>query len=239
MEKKVIISIFSVIIASIVLGLGSWYLYKYFRRYAVLHLQKEADQKIDHELAELQALGFGPESEAIAALKARYSWQGHKQSSYAQASADRSSYAQTSRRQGYGGHGALADKSDRQALSHLLALNKKMLMSYISEGKSFKKQKVDPQSNLMKFTHDKIVRLTIAVVELERQLRDNELEMSEYEKRVHRMKEITRQSVSHYKKKLREYQRLHLASHDERLQAAQAILTTRLKHLAALEKAVI
>ena len=228
MEKKVIISIFSVIIASIVLGLGSWYLYKYFRRYAVLHLQKEADQKIDHELAELQALGFGPESEAVAALKARYSWQGHKQSSYAKATADRSSYA-----------GVTADKSDRQALSHLLALNKKMLMSYISEGKSFKKQKVDPQSNLMKFTHDKIVRLTIAVVELERQLRDNELEMSEYEKRVHRMKEITRQSVSHYKKKLREYQRLHLASHDERLQAAQAILTTRLKHLAALEKAVI
>ncbi len=214
MEKKVIISIFSVIIASIVLGLGSWYLYKYFRRYAVLHLQKEADQKIDHELAELQSLGFGPESEAVAALKARYSWQ----SSYARAS---------------------GKTPDRQALSHLLALNKKMLMSYISEGKSFKKQNVDPGSNLMKFTHDKIVRLTIAVVELERQLRDNELEMSEYEKRVRRMQEITRQSVSHYKKKLREYQRLRLASHDERLQAAQAILTTRLKHLAALEKAVI
>jgi phage-related minor tail protein len=209
MKKNLFISVFSVLICSAILGVGCWYLYKYFKRHTILQMQKDHDRMIDHEIAELQALGFDEESEAIGALKSRYS-QYH----------------------------AATKQIDRNALSDLLSLNKKMLMSYIAEGKCCKKQNIDSSSNLMKFIQDKIVRLTIAVVELERQLQENELQASEYEKRVQRMQEITRQSVQHYKKTLRDYQQMQLASHDERVKAAQSLLTTRLKHLTALHHAL-
>lgn len=212
MDRKIVISILSVVISSIILGLGTWYLYKYFRRHIIIRAQKEADGKITSEIAELRALGFDEESDAVSVLESRYS----------------------SHRRG-------AEPKENRADQHsdLLALNKKMLMSYIKEGNMFKKQGIDPKSNLMKFTYDKIVRLTIAVVELKRQLRENETQMSEYEKRVERMREITRQSINHYKKTLWDYQRKNLAATDERIKAARSILTTRLKHLAALEMAVV
>lgn len=116
-------------------------------------------------------------------------------------------------------------------LNRLLALQKKMLTSYVTEAKMLRNRGVDPNNNRMRFAYDKIVRLTIGVAELERQLKEDEQDDSEFQKRVDRMKEITSQSIAHYKKQLREYREQGLAYDDTRMKELRDMLAIRIKHL--------
>ncbi len=202
MNGKKIRYILSVVISTIVMGLIFFYLFKYFRRHMVVRAQRQLTQHIDREIIELQALGFAPESELVHALRKRKTHLLNAQ---------------------------LATESPN--LEAVLSLQKKMLMSYITEAKLLRKRAVDPKSNLMRFAYDKIVRLTIAVAELERQLKEAPDDGSEFQKRVDRMKEITRQSIAHYKKQVREHVNHGLAYDDERMQEARDMLAVRIKHL--------
>ncbi len=184
------------------MGLIFFYLFKYFRRHMVIRAQKQLTQHIDREIIELQVLGFAPESELMQALRKRKAHFLNAQSA-----------------------------TESPDLEAVLSLQKKMLMSYIREAKLLRKRDVDPKSNLMRFAYDKIVRLTIAVAELDRQLKENLDDRSEFQKRVDRMKEITRQSIAHYKKQLRNYTKRGLAYDDERIQEARDMLAVRIKHL--------
>ena len=202
MNGKKIRYILSVVISTIVMGLIFFYLFKYFRRHMVVRAQKQLTQHIDREIIELQTLGFAPESELVHVLR---------------------------KRKAYLLNGQFPTESPN--LGAVLLLQKKMLLSYITEAKLLRKRDVDPKSNLMRFAYDKIVRLTIAVAELERQLKEDHDDGSEFQKRVDRMKEITSQSIAHYKKQMREYMRKGLAYDDERLKEARDMLAVRIKHL--------
>jgi hypothetical protein len=202
MNGKKVRYILSVVISTIIMGLIFFYLFKYFRRHMVIRAQKQITQHIDRELIELQVLGFAPESELIQILRKR---KAHLLSAQ--------------------------PTTESHDIEEVLALQKKMLMSYIMEAKLLRKRDVDPKSNLMRFAYDKIVRLTIAVAELERQLNERQDDRSEFQKRVDRMKEITRQSIAHYKKQLREYMQRGLAYDDGRIQEARDMLAVRIKHL--------
>jgi hypothetical protein len=116
-------------------------------------------------------------------------------------------------------------------VKQVLSLQKKLLMSYVTEAKMLRKRGVDPSNNRMRFAYDKIVRLTIGVAELERQLKEDEQDSSEFQKRVDRMKEITSQSIAHYKKQLRDYRQQGLAYNDSRMQELRDMLAIRIKHL--------
>lgn len=203
MREKKIKYILAVIVSSTILGLGSYYLFKYFRRYMVMRAQKEAAQIVEREMVGMQALGFAPDSELIESLESYKK----KLAAYD------------------------AGFPDSVHLETLLSLNRKMLSSYVCEIRQLRKQGLAADSNLMKFAYDKVVRLTIAVAELERQLKAELADRTEFEKRVDRMREITQQSVAHYKNQLRDYLAQGVSEDDERLQHVRKILTIRVKHL--------
>ncbi len=202
MKDKKVKYILAVLLSSTIIGLGSWYLFKYFRRHMVLRAQKEHAYTIDREIVSMQSLGFAPESELVSTLANR-------------------------RNRLF----AANQPPDTLQLESLLSLNKKILMSYVHEIKILRTQGVEAGSNLMKFAYDKVVRLTISVAELERQLRAELRDYTEFQKRVDRMREITHQSVSHYKKQLRTYLTQGVSEDDERMQYVRRILTIRVKHL--------
>ncbi len=202
MKDKKIKYILAVLLSSTIIGLCSWYLFKSFRWHMALREQKEHAYTIDREIVSMQALGFAPESELVSLL--------------------------AKQRDILFSHNQLPDPVQ---LESLLSLNRKMLMSYVNEIKILRKQGVDAGSNLMKFAYDKVIRLTISVAELERQLKAELRDYTEFQKRVDRMKEITRQSVSHYKKQLRQYLTQGISEEDERMQYVRRILTIRVKHL--------
>ncbi len=203
MNAKRVPYILAVLISTTILGLASWCIFKYLRRHMVLRAQQQEAADIDREMKVMLGLGFGPESELISIL-AEYK---------RQIGADEQPYLSS------------------RPLIELLNLNKKMLMSYVSEIKQLRKQGVDPRDSVMKFAYDKVVRLTIATAELEKQIRAEEQDRSEFQKRVERMKEITRQSVAHYKNQLRNYIALGFTDQDERVQHCRRVLTVRMKHL--------
>lgn len=200
MNGKKIRYTLGVVISSIVMGLIFFYLFRYFKRHMVLRAQQQITQSVDRDIIELQALGFSPDCAAIESLRCR--------------------------KAELCGMSAPAPH-DCQAI---LGLQKKMLMSYITEAKLLRRRAVDPKSSAMRFAYDKIVRLTIAVAELERQLKENRPDVSEFQKRVDRMKEITGQSIIHYKQQVRDYMRAGIADNDERLRQAREMLGIRMKH---------
>ncbi len=169
----------------------------------VMRVHKQTTQQLDQEIIELQSLGFEPESDVIGVLRS------HKAALF----------------QG-------PSETPEYDLDLLHGLQKKMLMSYITEAKLLRKRGVALHSNIMRFAYDKIIRLTIAVAELERQLKEDAAsqDISEFQKRVDRMKEITRQSIAHYKKRLRNYVQRVRPNDEEKLQQTRDTLAIRVKH---------
>ncbi|EKD48544.1 MAG: hypothetical protein ACD_64C00261G0003 [uncultured bacterium] len=161
---------------------------------------QQLTQQLDQDMSSLQALGFSPTSELLVTLQA------------------------------YKDRIAQCDTSLGIDCQQVLALQKKMLMSYIAEVKGLRKQGMSPMSNQMRFAYDKIVRLTIGVAELERQLQQPEDDDSHFQQRIDRMKEITRQSIAYYKQQLQSYAQQEIAESDERMLQARNMLAIRMKH---------
>lgn len=200
MRKKVGY-ILSVVISTCIIGLIFFYLFKYFKRHMGIRMQQQSTQQLDQDISALQVLGFIPDSDVLSTLRNYKARMVH--------------------------HDAQAELPDCE---RVCALQKKMLMSYVAEAKLLRKRGVDSKSPQMRFAYDKIVRLTIGVAELERQMKQPEDDPSEFQKRVDRMKEITRQSIAHYKKQLRSYAKRGISQDDERMRQARDMLSTRIKH---------
>lgn len=198
--KKKVGYILSVVIGTCIIGLIFFYLFTYFKHRIGIRAQQQLTQQLDQDMSSLQALGFSPNCELLITL---------------QAYKDRIVQCDT-----------LSGVTD---CVHMLALQKKMLMSYITEVKMLRKQGMSPTNNQMRFSYDKIVRLTIGVAELERQLRQPEDDLSQFQQRIDRMKEITRQSIAYYKKQLQNYAQRGIADDDERMLQARDMLAIRMK----------
>lgn len=197
MNAKQIRYIVSVVISSVLIGLIFFYLFRYFRRHFVIRAQQVQTQQVDRDILELQALGFAPDSQVIAQLRA---YKAELQ-------------------------GMIAAKE--YCREDVLAAQKNMLLSYIEEAKRLRARKVDTKDSALRFAYDKMLRLSIAVAELQK---DTDLTQDDFERRVDRMREITRQSITHYKKQLREYARRDISSEDLRVCEAREFLSLRIKH---------
>lgn len=191
--------ILSVVVSTIIIGLIFFYLFKYFNRYTSLRAQKQLTQQLDQDIQALQALGFAPNSDLLMVLRK------HKAQMFQS-----------------------ADKGQEFCIDRVRELQKRLLMSYVAEAKSLKRQGVDLKSSDMRFAYDTIIRLTIGVSELERQAKLSQSDPEEFQKRMDRMKEITRQSIVHYKRKLADLVRKH-KDQDTIALHARELLSTRMK----------
>lgn len=190
--------ILSVVISTIIMGVIFWYLFKYFNRYTHMRARKQLTQQLDQDMKALQALGFASDSELLMTLRR------------------------------YKGERVQGNQEQNKTIDAVCALQKKLLMSFVAEAKSLKRQGVDLKSNEMRFAYDTIVRLTVGVAELERQAKLSEYDVSGYERRLERMREITRASVAHYKRKLQDLISRH-QEHDVVAQHARELLSARIR----------
>lgn len=215
MDRKRVSSIILFIMAFLLFVGCGWLFYRYFKRWARIRAERDVVREMRKELAEYQRLGFGKESELVAILTKRLQQQKMKKRAIKQ--------------QWFWITHAVSEQS-RPHLERLFDLNKKMLMGYMQDLQEYKKQGIPASASIVRFSYDKIVRLTIALSELERQLTSAAIN-GEFSQRLRRMQEITKQSICHCKSLLRK------CSHaDEHAQFVRMQLTRRVRELDQLER---
>lgn len=167
--------------------------------------------RIKREKLVFQSLGFDESGELIAMLEAHAkTLQDHEQ-----------------------GNGE--DSDDQKKMALLVAVNKKMLTSYLKDLRDYRRMGVANTSSIVRFSHDKVVRLTIALAELERN-RLSGLPADEYAKKVARMREITQQSLAHSKNLLRDYIHAGVQDTDSRIRTERANILHKMKNLIELDR---
>ena len=213
MGRKQIVSIGLFIIAFLLFAACGWLFYRYFKRWARIRTERDTVVEMREELAEYKHLGFDDESELVGILTKRIYQQKMKKRAIKQ--------------QWFLVASAVSEQS-RAHLQRLFDLNKKMLMGYIHDVQEYKKRGIPSSDPIVRFSYDKMVRLTIALAELERQLNTSMVD-GEFSKRLRRMAEITKQSIMQCKDRLRG------CGDDERLFVREQI-TRRLRELGQLER---
>ncbi len=230
MNRKQIILVISLCISIIVFTFCGWLLFRYLRRWALVGVQREAVQQVRHELTEYQGLGFDEETELIALLQKRLQYQRMRKRAV--------------KYEWKIAHNT--NESDREHLQKLFDLNKKMLAGYVQDLQEYRKLGMPTSCDIIRFSYDKMVRLTIALSELERQLAACPIggcegvlvadgAEGEFGKRVRRMKEITTQSIAQYKDALRVYYDEGVDTQDPRIQFLRTQLTARVKQMNQLD----
>lgn len=201
-------------ISLVVIAFSSMYLYKYLRRWALSRIEREQLHKIERDLVSYRSLGFEPSSRLICTLEGFCT-----QLKTAIDNRDKN---------------WLQDEHviDDTNIDLLVAVNKKMLKSYLRDLQEYRRKGLGTESNLVTFSYDKVVRLTLALAELEK-IRKDGLADGEYIQKIVRMKEITMQSIAYNKKALRKQlamgkddaqQREHLADKVEDLVELNKVL---------------
>ncbi len=189
MGKKQIILISSFVLTITVCVPFGWLFFLHVQQWSFINTEREKIGLIKQEIAQYQQLGFAEESELIVLLRQRLHQKKMKKRArkYQWSVADSSS-----------AHG-----DTHVQLERLFGLNRTMLMSYMKDVQEYKKLGMPNSHTIIRFSYDKIVRLTIALSELERQLHDGS-EQGEFTKRVQRMQDITNQSIVQYKDALQQ-----------------------------------
>lgn len=214
MKRSKIGGLIILAVSIIVIALSSLYLYKYLRRWALSRIEREQLHQVERDLVSYRSLGFEPSSRLVCALEGF---------------CDQLKAAIDDRDKNWLGNEHLIDDTN---IDLLVSVNKKMLKSYLRDLQEYRRKGLGPQSNLITFSYDKVVRLTLALAELEK-VRNQGLGDGEYVQKVARMKEITMQSIAHSKNLLRNLrsqgsddaqEREHLADKIEDLIALNKVL---------------
>ena len=180
--------------------------------------KQEAIDTIAREITVFKSLGFDTSSEIISTLSDFV----HELQTNTEESA-RWSFVQS-------------ENIDAKDFDVLVTVNKKMLKSYMKDLQEYRKLGVPTTSTIVRFSYDKVVRLTIALAELEKS-RVEGLPTIEYRKKVERMREITKQSITHSKTTLRDY--LHDGiKQDSKINAEREYVTRKVRDLVALDRVV-
>jgi hypothetical protein len=208
------------IISALLVVAGSYYLYRYLRRWAITKIEREQLRDNERIILSFKSLGFEPTSELIKTLES------HGQ---------QIEQAIAQRYQNWFDGGKMG--TDDQKIDLLVTVNKKMLKSYIRDLQDYRIQKIPTTDTLVKFTYDKMVRLTLALAELKR-LKGCGIEDDEYCKKAERMKEITLQSIARSKNSLRDFLKLGLLESDPVVKAERMYLTRKVQDLVVINKAL-
>ena len=208
------------IISAFLIAVGSWYIYRYFRRWVITKIEREQLRDNERILLSFKSLGFEPSSELIQTLESH---------------GRQIEQAIVQRYQNWLTGGKLG--TDDQKIDLLVTVNKKMLRSYIRDLQDYRNQNIPTTDTLVKFTYDKMVRLTLALAELKR-LKGCGIEDDEYCKKAERMKEITLQSIARSKNTLRDFLKLGLLESDALMRAERTYLTRKVQDLVTINKAL-
>lgn len=192
-RNRIILIIYG-LIAALIVGISIHMLYRFFRRWIIIRTKREMILKAERERGEFQRLGFRNDSEVIKGLEKRCACM-------------RQQLASCEERWSLEEQEGCPFSIELDDLKRLHALTKEMLLGYITDARSYRKQGIGADQPVMRFTHDKIVRLTAAMVELERQIKegvssDRDMVGLAYTQRLDRMREITQQSIAHAKREL-------------------------------------
>ena len=110
-------------------------------------------------------------------------------------------------------------------------------MSYIKDIKEYKKLGITNSHAIIKFAHDKIIRLTMALAELERQLNGNiRNSHDEYTQRLSRMYEINKQSIDQFKHELHQHLKAGMHEQDPKLLFVRRQITRKTRALRQLDE---
>ncbi len=205
-------------IALLAIGILSWYSLPYFYRYSAKCTEQEALVYLQHEIMSFQSLNFPPSSELVASL---VSYKDELAALYEARNAT--------------GKGTALDFEDSRKRDALIAVNKKILQGYMHDLQRYTKLGMGTTTSVVQFCYDKVVRLTIALAELEKH-RNGGLSHDEYVKKMGRMTEIIKQSIVHSKKTLRSYLYAGLQEDNPNVQAERLHVTRKVSQLIELEK---
>ena len=238
MGKKRVVLTGSLIVSILVFTFCGWSFFKYLRQWALIRMEHDAISQMRSEISQYQKLGFEEKSELIAVLQKRLQQIKMRKRSL------KNSWLEPEKS---------VARHSRIALKQLFDVNRKMLTGYIKDVQEYRKRGVSTSSNIVRFSYDKMVRLTIALSELEHQLNERQLgeqqlgefqlddhqlcdtQTGEFTKRLHRMQEITRQSIVQYKDALEKYRNTRVSDNDPKMQFVRMQLTRRIKELALLD----
>ncbi len=198
--------------------MSGWYFVPYFYRWSQSATEQEAIDYIQHEIMSFKSLNFSPSSELISIL-ASYECELeniHKERDISWTVSP-------------------LNFDDVQKRDELITVNKKILQGYVQDLQTYTKDGMATTSSLVQFSYDKVVRLTIALAELERNRNDG-LPADEYIKKIDRMHEIITQSIIHSKKTLRSYLQAGLKEENTKVQVERERVTRKVEHLIDLDK---
>lgn len=196
----------------VVLLASGWYVAPYFYQWiAQQYTEQEAIAYLQRQIMSFRSLNFATSSELIAMLKS------HEDALAKEPLHDKELQFQDTKR--------------RDALR---VANKKMLQEYVKDLQGYTKMGMPTTSSVVQFSYDTVVRLTIALAELEKD-RGN-LPADEYVKRVDRMHEIIERSIIHGKRTLRSYLQAGLKEEDTKVQQVREHITRKVEHFITLNK---
>ena len=189
----------------------------------MIRMHQETMQHTNHDLRDYKKLGFSDDSELIQLLHGRLQ-RVEKQIATLQNQTIIKNKEQ-------------APIHNRKQLQQILTLNKKMLQSYLKDVQELRRLGVPTSNDIISFSHDKIVRLTIALAELERQLNGNIFNtQNEYTQRLSRMQEISQQSIEQFKNQLKQFVQYNLEPTNEKIQFVKDQITKKTRALLQLEE---
>lgn len=199
-------------IVALLLLVSGWYVAPYVYYWmAQQYTEQEAIAYLQRQIMSFRSLNFATSSELITMLK------NHEQ-------ALKNEYIHDKEMQ-------FQDTKKRDALR---IANKKMLQEYVKDLQGYTKIGMPTTSSVVQFSYDTVVRLTIALAELEKD--HGTLPSDEYVKRVDRMHEIIERSIIHGKRTLRSYLQAGLKEDDTKVQSAREHITRKVEHFIELNK---
>ncbi len=164
----------SLVIALSLAFLGLYFAYRYFRRWALISIQREKIIALKHQADQFMQLGFDPQSEVMQLVDGRIQW-----------------VHDVVKHHAVGNKGA--------TIAAIISLNKNMLASYLKDLQDFRALGAARNHPIIVHAYDKTIRLTLALAELERQYIERHFDsLDDYAKRIERMCAIASQSIEHY-----------------------------------------
>lgn len=211
------------LIGLILVSIATFLLVNYIKRWAIIHQQRCVTSQTEQEISEYKRLGFSDNEELIQLLHGRI----HR----AQKKIDDITHKWLVVHL----HNPL-NETAKHNIQNIVSINKKMLMGYIKDIKEYKKLGITNSHPIISFAHDKIIRLTIALAELERQLNGGTRNSSnEYTQRVSRMYQINQQSIEQFKHELEKHVQAGIEELDPKLVFVRRQLTRKTRALQQLD----
>lgn len=197
-----------IVIILVTIGYGG---YRYYQRYIGDQARQQLIDEVNEKIIVFKSLGFGDHDRLITVL-----------SDYAMQLENAPQVIER-------------DKTSMPSnINPLTAVTKKMLKSYMSDVRQYREMGIDRTDTIMRFSHDKIVRLTLCLAELEKCKRTG-LPWGEYTKKIGRLREITNRSIVQGQQALRKYRSDGFDENDARVIAQRDHLTKKMCALIELD----